>query len=158
MEVIKLNWTGKDTSLFMQQKEYIDTAIVPLISADFGRDIIQSAEQYEFIQLLVSYLEKQFKGRLIVTPPHAYLADRDMKAADAASWAKKLREADFKHIFFFTSDGFWQGREAEVGASVIWVPSVPLGYMEDNLKYSLIENQAKQVVNIITQKWQEKAL
>lgn len=153
-----MNWNGKDTALFTQQKEYIDTAIVPLVSADFGQGIIQSAEQYEFIQLLVTFIEKQFKGRLLVTPPHSYLPEQSTKETETAKWARKLQEAGFTHIFFFTSDSFWRGLEEKLGASVIWVPSVPLGDMEDGIKYSLIENQAKQIVNIIVEKWQEKAV
>ncbi len=153
-----MNWNGKDAALFTQQKEYIDTAVVPFVSVDFETAMIQSAEQYEFIQLLIAFLEKQFKGRMLVTPPHSYFSGRDSKLADAAEWAAKLQKAGFKHIFFFTSDSFWNGRDAEIGASVIWVPSIPLGAMDEGLKYSLIENQAKQIVNIIVQKWQEKAL
>ncbi|OMP65939.1 YpiF family protein [Domibacillus epiphyticus] len=149
-----MNWNGKDTALFLQQKEYIDTAIVPLIPADFGPGMIHAAEQNEFIQLLVAFLEKQFKGRLLVTPANAYLPDRAEKVADAAQWADRLKETGFKHIFFFTSDSSWRQEEENVSGSVIWIPSVPLGDMEDSMKYSLIENQAKQIVNIIVQKWQ----
>ncbi|OLN23517.1 hypothetical protein BTO30_04490 [Domibacillus antri] len=152
-----MNWNGKDTALFLQQKEYIDTAIVPVVPADFSPAMTQAAEQYEFIQLLVTFLEKQFKGRLLVTPPYAYLPDRDEKVNDAAEWAERLKAAGFKHIFFFTSGSAWRQEEEKTGASVIWVPSVPLGDMEDTVKYSLIENQAKQIVNIIVQKWQESA-
>jgi hypothetical protein len=154
-EVKKMNWNGRDTALFLQQKEYIDTAIVPVMPADFGPGMIQAAEQHEFIQLLVTFLEKQFKGRLLVTPPYAYLPDRDESVNDAAEWTGRLKKAGFKHIFLFTSDSKWKEWEKETGAAVIWVPSVPLGDMEESMKYSLIENQAKQIVNIIVRKWQE---
>ncbi|WP_046173711.1 YpiF family protein [Domibacillus indicus] len=149
-----MNWNGKETALFQQQKEYIDTAMVPLVPADFGAGMIQSAEQYEFVQLLVVFLERQFKGRVLTTPPHAYLTDSPNRLAEAKKWSEKLRGAGFKHVFFFTADSAWRDKEEELNASVIWIPSVPLGDMDDSIKYSIIENQAKQIVNIIVQKWQ----
>ncbi|MCP3763188.1 YpiF family protein [Domibacillus sp. A3M-37] len=150
-----MNWNGKDAALFQQQKGYIDTAIVPLVPADFGADMIRSAEQHEFIGLLVAFLERQFKGRVLVTPPHAYLPDAELKMEGAKQWAEKLRSSGFTHVFFFTADRVWRDMDKDLEAAVIWIPSVPLGDMEDGVKYSLIENQAKQIVNIIVGKWQE---
>lgn len=150
----RMNWNGKDAALFQQQKEYIDTAIVPLVPADFGKGMMQSAEQHEFIGLLVAFLERQFKGRVLVTPPHAYLPDGAVKKEGVKQWSEKLRSTGFKHVFFFTADRAWRDMDEELEAVVLWIPSVPLGDMEDGMKYSLIENQAKQIVNIIVGKWQ----
>ena len=153
----KVNWNGKDAALFQQQKNYIDTAIVPLVPVDFGSEMIQSAEQYEFVQMLVAFIERQFKGRVLITPPHAYLRESAEQSKEVKNWFEKLQNAGFKQVFFFTADNTWREMEIDENASVIWVPSVPLGDMDDSIKYSIIENQAKQIVNIIVRKWQESA-
>lgn len=153
----KMNWNGKDAALFQQQKEYIDTVIVPLVQADFGTGMMQSAEQYEFVQLVTVFLERQFKGRMLVAPPHTYLSRAENAAGDVKLWSEQLQEAGFKHVFYFTSDSRWRDQDQEINGSVIWVPSVPLGDMDDRVKYSIIENQSKQIVNIIVGKWQGNA-
>ncbi|PAQ16184.1 hypothetical protein CD798_02135 [Bacillaceae bacterium SAOS 7] len=151
-----MNWNGKDTELFQQQKEYIDTVIVPLVPISFEPDMKQAASQYEFIQLLTMLLEKQFKGRILLVPPVSYIKKQsgEEKVATINEWANEFDRAGFKHTFFFTSDSDWKLVEDQIEGTLIWVPSVPLEHMEDSYKYSLIEEQAKQFVNIIVQKWQ----
>lgn len=63
-----MNWNGRDTESFQQQKEYVDTALVPLIPISFESDMKETASQYEFMQLLTTLLEKQFKGRILLIP------------------------------------------------------------------------------------------
>ncbi|KKB37646.1 YpiF family protein [Bacillus thermotolerans] len=152
-----MNWNGKDVESYKQQKEYIDTAIMPLAPVSFGAEMKEAASQYEFIQLLTMLLEKQFKGRTLLLPPFSYQSKKreEDKIAALNSWSEELREAEFKHIFYFTSDSGWKLVEDKLDGTLIWVPSVPLEHMEPSYKYSLIEEQAKQFINIIAHKWQQ---
>ncbi|WP_283955948.1 DUF2487 family protein [Heyndrickxia sporothermodurans] len=36
----------------------------------------------------------------------------------------------------------------------MWLPSVPLEHMDEQYKHSIMEDQVKQLINIIVQKWQ----
>lgn len=152
-----MNWNGRDTESFQQQKEYVDTALVPLIPISFESDMKETASQYEFMQLLTTLLEKQFKGRILLIPPFTYIRQQEEQGKLAAlnRWVEEMDKTGFKHKLFFTSDSSWKLAEEEIGGSLIWVPSVPLEHMEDSYKYSLIEDQAKQFVNIIVHKWQQ---
>ncbi|WP_077247186.1 YpiF family protein [Pseudobacillus wudalianchiensis] len=156
-EVDNMNWNGKDIESFQQQKEYIDTALVPLVPISFESDMKETASQYEFIQLLTTLLEKQFKGRMLLLPPFTYIKQQEEEGKLAALnlLAEELDKAGFQHALFFTSDSSWKLAEDKINGSLIWVPSVPLEHMEDSYKYSLIEDQAKQFVNIIVHKWQQ---
>jgi len=60
-----MNWNGKDISTFIQQKEYMDTIILPLVPVTFEEGMKDAGSQYEFIQLLAMLLEKQFKAKTI---------------------------------------------------------------------------------------------
>ncbi|UZN00722.1 YpiF family protein [Lysinibacillus sp. MHQ-1] len=54
----------------MGQKDFIDTAIVPLISIDLASEKMkQSGAEVDFLMSLTSFIEQQFKGRLLVMPP-----------------------------------------------------------------------------------------
>ncbi|WP_050180717.1 YpiF family protein [Domibacillus robiginosus] len=147
-----MNWNGKDAVLVEQQKQYIDTVIIPLVPVDFGAEFKRSAEQYEFVGLLADFLERQFKGRIVVTPPYAYVPET---ADKAPLWSERAQLAGFKHVFFLTSDPAWRQSEDELQGAVIFVPPVPLGDMEESIKRSLIADQAKQLVNRVVDKWQE---
>ncbi|WP_198508480.1 YpiF family protein [Bacillus xiapuensis] len=152
-----MNWNGKDTELYQQQKEYIDTVMMPLVPVSFSGDMKEAASQFEFIQLLTELLEKQFRGRILLVPPFSYRRKQEgeEKAAALNQWADEMSDAGFRHKFFFTSDSDWKLMEEAIDGTLIWVPSVPLEHMENSYKYSLIEEQAKQFVRIIVHKWQE---
>lgn len=152
-----MNWNGKDISTFIQQKEYMDTIILPLVPVTFEEGMKDAGSQYEFIQLLAMLLEKQFKGRILLLPAFSYLKDlpAESKLEDLKRWTSEIKSAGFKHVFLLTSDSEWKLSESHIEGSLIWVPAVPLEHMDDSYKYSLIEDQAKQFVNIIVHNWQQ---
>ena len=69
------------------------------------------------------------------------------------NWEVKLKESGFSHIFYLTSDISWREQDKTEG-KLIWIPSVPLEHMEEQYKHSILEDQVKQLINIIVQQWQ----
>lgn len=62
-----------DVQQFQSQKDFIDTALVPLLSLDFEEGKMkQSSSAAEFLMSLTSFIEQQFKGRLMLIPPFSY--------------------------------------------------------------------------------------
>ncbi|MCA1054629.1 YpiF family protein [Rossellomorea aquimaris] len=153
-----MNWTVKDIEVFESEKEYIDTAVVPIIPIDFKAEIRTSAAQTEFISLLTFHLERQFKGRMIITPPFTYLMGGSGAEIDAVKkWETLLKESGVKHVFFLTSDSEWKRSEQELEDQLIWVPSIPLEHLDEQYKHSIMEDQVKQLLNVIVQKWQKNS-
>lgn len=150
-----MNWNGKDVELYLKEQQFIDTVVVPLLPISFGTEMKQAASQGEFIDLLCMHLERQFKGRMLLFPAFTYLTnlDHDQKLDMLQSWEVKLKESGFSHIFYLTSDSSWRD-QGKVKDQVIWLPSVPLEHMEEQYKHSIIEDQVKQLINIIVQQWQ----
>ncbi len=155
----KMNWNTHDIDVFEQQKEYIDTAVIPLIPTDFGSGIRTSAAQMEFITLLCFHLERQFKGRMIITPPYTYSLNTGYPGEQErlAQWGNGLKESGVKHCFFLTSDSGWKGVEELMDDGLIWVPSIPLEHLDEQYKHSIMEDQVKQLLNVIVQKWQKNS-
>ena len=59
-------------------KEYVDTAVIPLIPVSFGdENETSAASMSEFITLLSTLLERQFTGRILLLPPFTYLTEDD---------------------------------------------------------------------------------
>ena len=63
-----MNWNVKDIEVFEAEKAYIDTAVIPVDSCCIWEGYKVSAAQSEFINLLTLHLERQFKGRMMMSP------------------------------------------------------------------------------------------
>ena len=150
-----MKWNGNDIETYLKEKQLIDTAVVPLLPIAIGSEMKQAASQGEFIELLSLHLERQFKGRLLLFPAFTYLntLEDHQKMDMLQNWEVKLKESGFSHIFYLTSDISWREQDKTEG-KLIWIPSVPLEHMEEQYKHSILEDQVKQLINIIVQQWQ----
>src|SRR5579875_543180 len=151
-----MKWIPQDIETYLNVKEYVDTVVVPLYGISMDKETKQSAEAAEFITLLTTRIERQFTGRLILFPPFTYLKKDPIEKAlaDLFEWHNVLK-ADFKHIFYLTSDSDWRLKEDMLQGTLIWLPSIPLKSMNDSQKFELIDNQSQQLFSILTDKWIE---
>jgi len=144
-------FNANDVTSFMAQKEFIDTAIVPLVSIDLTSEKIkQSGAEADFLLSLTSFVEQQFKGRLLLLPPFSYstiLKNEEMPQ----QLESQLHNAGFKHVFFITCDHFWTNIGDVV--NVIWLPAIPLESMDKGVKNSILEDQLRQVIPTFSTKW-----
>lgn len=154
-----MNWNVKDIEVFEAEKAYIDTAVIPIVPVDFGEDIRVSAAQAEFINLLTFHLERQFKGRMMMTPAFTYKMSsmNNGEVPRLSEWAEELSASGVKHIFYLTADSQWKKVEDELHDRLIWVPSIPLENLDEQYKHSIMEDQVKQLLNVIVQKWQKNS-
>jgi hypothetical protein len=152
-----MKWTPQDIETYLNAKEYVDTAVIPLFSVSIGEEMKQSAAAAEFINLLTGYLERQFTGRLLLFPPFTYLNSKngDRILSDLKDWEASLVKGEIHHIFYITSDIDWRDREKELKGTLIWLPAIPLEHMNDSQKVAIIDSQVKQLLGLFTQKWHE---
>ncbi|MBK5462902.1 DUF2487 family protein [Peribacillus sp. TH16] len=95
-----MKWTAKDLDMYIQSKEYVDTVLIPLVPITFGSQIKQTGSMNEFLTILSSEIEKQMKGRILLMPTFHYLSDEEDKIDLLKRWTNKVKENNFKHIFF----------------------------------------------------------
>ena len=75
-----MNWTAKDMDTYLQQKEYIDTFIVPLLKLETDPENMKnSSSSSEFLMHLTTFIETQFKGRMMLMPPFSYTQSTDFE-------------------------------------------------------------------------------
>ena len=151
-----MKWVSQDIEMFLKEKQYVDTAVLPLLPVSFGDDIKQSVAMTEFISLLSVQLERQFRGRLIMLPGYAYLKSAGVESllSGLGEWEAELKAQGFKHIFLLTSDSMWKSLEDRLEGGLIWLPSLPLEHMDENYRNSILDDQVKQLLNLFVQKWQ----
>lgn len=153
-----MKWNPQDIDVYIQSKEFVDTAVVPLLPVTFDQEMKQASAMAEFTTLLTAQLERQFKGRLLLLPGFTYLksTEEDKLANDLASWENELLSQGFSHIFYVTSDIEWKSREKQMNGSLIWLPTVSFGEIKEHEKMAVIEDQVKQLLSLFIQKWRKK--
>ena len=146
-------WNSKDISVFMEQKEFVDTAVIPLLLIDGqATQLKQSASSAEFLMALTAFIEKQFKGRVILMPPVSYTKQSNRQQL-GNEWHEVLKEAGFKHLFFVSSDMFWSTEASDL--NVIYTPSIPLEHMDQKLRQSVLDDQLRQIIPVFAKRWSE---
>ncbi|WP_155590634.1 YpiF family protein [Lysinibacillus cavernae] len=144
-------FNANDVTSFMAQKDFIDTAIVPLVSIDLSSEKMkQSGAEVDFVMSLTSFIEQQFKGRLLVMPPFSYMTTLKNDELPQQLEAQ-LHNAGFKHVFFITCDHAWTTSGDIV--NIIWLPAIPLESMDASVKKSIMEDQLRQVIPMLSTKW-----
>ncbi|MBS4176571.1 YpiF family protein [Lederbergia citrea] len=148
-----MNWNAKDVQVYLEEREYIDTIVIPLLPVAFDDSMKRAAEQGEFTQLLSLHLERQFKGRMLVLPPYTYMEEPANIELD--KWEAKAKESGFSHVFFLTSDKRWKTVSEERKGTIFYVPSIPLEHMDEQYKQSVMEDQLKNLMSDIIRGWQQ---
>ncbi|AWM17410.1 YpiF family protein [Bacillus inaquosorum] len=145
-----MRWRITDAKDYLQAKDYIDTAVIPLINIKVGARFKITAEKGEFTQLLSDELERQLKGRVYLLPPYTYV-DRNEKTVQGL---KDLREeliSEFPHVVLLTSDENWNSEDAL--GKIIVTPSVPLEHLNDSLKRKILDERTAEILNVLLQLW-----
>lgn len=153
-----MKWVTKDIDMYLQAREYVDTAIIPLVPLSWSNDLKTTVVMGEFISIMANEIERQFKGRLVLFPPFTYrkLDSIDLHFERLSLWAAELTENGMKHIFYLTSDSDWKQVESQMGQTLVWLPTIPLEHVDEQYKRSLINDQMNQLMPIFINEWKEK--
>ncbi|MBY0122599.1 YpiF family protein [Bacillus sp. S/N-304-OC-R1] len=151
-----MKWIPQDIDMFLQSKEYVDTAVLPLLPVSLSGEMKQTASMCDFISLLSVQLERQFRGRILMLPGYSYLKSSamDKLQEDVKIWETELLCNEFKHVFYVTSDSSWKAVESCLKGKLIWLPSLPLENMDERNRNIILEDQVKQLMNLFMQSWQ----
>ncbi|MGG0642755.1 DUF2487 family protein [Sporosarcina gallistercoris] len=148
-----MNWNASDMNLFLQQKDYIDTLVVPLLKVETLEEKMKaSASSTDFLMNLVDYIELQFKGRIMVSPPFAYSPSMELQQFGEVL-AGDFSKSSFKHVFYVTTDSDWT--TINIQGKVLWLPYIPIEHMDDRLKQSILEDQLKQLLPQLMEEWRK---
>lgn len=151
-----MKWMTKDVDMFLKERDYVDTALIPMIPLNFKENVKSAAAMAEYISALAGEMERQFKGRLMLLPPFAYLQSTDVQdyKNEVVKWTGHLREQGFSYIFLMTSDSEWRKVEEELKSTLLWLPALPLESLDDEYKRQVVQEQVKQLIPLFIEKWQ----
>ncbi|WP_110927623.1 YpiF family protein [Bacillus massiliglaciei] len=148
-----MRWISKELDQYLQAKEYVDTALLPLLPISFGPEMRQSGIVHEYISFVSLELEKQFKGRVLLIPPFHYLQADSGKSKTLKLLRKELEEQGIKHVYYLTADSVWKGVEETLDGELIWIPAFSLNGMEALQIKGVIGEQVRQISELFSMKW-----
>lgn len=151
-----MKWTAKDLDMYMQSKEYVDTVLIPLVPLSFKGQMKQTGSMNEFLTILSLEIEKQMKGRILLLPTFHYLSDEMDKVERLKRWANEVKENNFEHVFFLTSDFEWKKEERELENNLVWIPAIPLEGLEIEQAREMINQQVPQILDIFSYNWKNE--
>lgn len=151
-----MKWTAKDLDMYMQSKEYVDTVLIPLVPLSFKGQMKQTGSMNEFLTILSLEIEKQMKGRILLLPTFHYLSDELDKVERLKRWANEVKENNFEHVFFLTSDFEWKKEERELENNLVWIPAIPLEGLEIEQAREMINQQVLQILDIFSYNWKNE--
>ncbi|MFJ7363785.1 YpiF family protein [Peribacillus frigoritolerans] len=151
-----MKWTAKDLDMYMQSKEYVDTVLIPLVPLSFKGQMKQTGSMNEFLTILSLEIEKQMKGRILLLPTFHYLSDEMDKVERLNRWANEVKENNFDHVFFLTSDFEWKKEERELKNNLVWIPAIPLEGLEIEQAREMINQQVLQILDIFSYNWKNE--
>ncbi|HWO95118.1 MAG TPA: YpiF family protein [Bacillus sp. (in: firmicutes)] len=151
-----MKWMTKDVDMFLKEKDYVDTALIPMIPFNFKENTKSAAAMAEYTSSLTGEMERQFKGRLMLLSPFTYLQSTDIQdyKSEVVKWTGHLREQGFKHVFLMTSDSEWRKVEEELQSTLLWLPALPLENLDEEYKRQIVQEQVKQLIPLFIEKWQ----
>ncbi|MGE7587625.1 YpiF family protein [Peribacillus sp. NPDC101480] len=151
-----MKWTAKDLDMYLQSKEYVDTVLIPLVPLSFRGQMKQTGSMNEFLTILSLEIEKQMKGRILLLPTFHYLSGELDKVERLKRWANEVKENNFEHVFFLTSDFEWKKEERELENNLVWIPAIPLEGLEIEQAREMINQQVLQILDIFSYNWKNE--
>jgi Protein of unknown function (DUF2487) len=150
-----MDWNEKDIGIALGAKEYVDTAIIPLVPVTWGEEAKVAVKSGEFISTFSRAMEHKYKGRILLLPPFTYLLHEDASSKEERlkAWEQVLKKEDIKHVFYLTSDHLNKEMDKNLEGSVIWIPALPLATMDDKMKQELLNAQINEVMTLLMKEW-----
>jgi len=141
---------------YLEQKEYIDTVLIPLIPISWKSDLIPSVREGEFIRTILQETERQLQGRVVLIPPFTYLKEetQEAKLERIQKWESEIKRDNVKYVFFVTSDVEWKKAEDQLNG-LIWSAPIPLEHMDERYRKDFIDENVGLIMKQVTEMWRK---
>ncbi|MET3682329.1 hypothetical protein ABID56_000408 [Alkalibacillus flavidus] len=154
-----MKWIYNDIDQYVQAKEYIDTAVMALVPFAFDDDesLKKYAFQSEAMYILMSQIEKQYKGRVLLLPVYHYPKQNTLESETERlnNMIDQMHEQQpFQHTLLFTFDNKWRKQQRHLNAELIWLPAPTEGDLNQVETQQILQSQANELQTLIQDQWQ----
>ncbi|GAA0481028.1 YpiF family protein [Salinibacillus aidingensis] len=155
-----MKWKKQDIQQYVKSKEYIDTAIIPLVPFSLDRsdeELASLTYQNEVMELFSDRLEKEYKGRVFRLPSYTYIKSSTLEQETERLnlFYEEISKQPFKYVFWLTFDSRWKKYEKGLEGHLLWVPVMKEGDLNNEETQKLLLDQLEQVTDLIKSYWSE---
>ncbi|MRG86392.1 DUF2487 family protein [Salinibacillus xinjiangensis] len=155
-----MKWKRQDMQQYLKSKEYIDTAIVPLLPFSMegnDEDLLSLTYQHEVMDVFTERLEKEYKGRIFRFPTYSYLATSKIEdeVERLNGYYEQLKTQPFQFVFYLTFDAKWKKHEKNLEGQLLWLPILKDGDIHQEETKKVILDQNEQITDLIRAYWSE---
>ncbi|MEC5422472.1 YpiF family protein [Virgibacillus sp. C22-A2] len=152
-----MKWKRADIQQYIQAKEYIDTALIPLVPFQLSNetDLEKNTFQSEVLSVFSNEIEKELTGRVLLTPTYNYIksTSKELETERINGWAEDIQKQPFKFVFFVTFDSTWKKNERELNGNLLWLPGIQSGDLQTKEMHAVIRDQVTQISELIRSYW-----
>lgn len=117
-----MKWDLGDVKRYLQHRQYVDTALIPVIKVSVGTDVEKSVRRAAWISGLANQLEEQLAGRILLLPPLTYTASHTKEELSLfLSKAGEEVNREIGRIVFLTAEPDWGEEKLELKHRLIQV-------------------------------------
>lgn len=155
-----MQWKLEDIRMYTQAKEYVDTIMIPMLPATLqvkDEQLATMTIQSEMLSVFMNEIEKQFKGRILLSPSYTYSpnANVDCEIDRLNRWIEEAEAQGIEHVLLFTTDPKWKKKERKLNGSLVWIPAGDMDSIQSEEAQVFIQSQINQIIELITAYWQE---
>lgn len=152
-----MKWELSSADHFLQHKEYIDTAIIPLVRVSLADDYKESVQLATWVTGVAHALEEQLTGRVLLLPVHTYYEryDEEELIKHLSSVQFYLQGHQFKYIVFLLLADEQIERALKERLSFISIPYPEESEGTLHVSKALMEKVSIHLANELINLWQK---
>gem|GEM_PF-6060729 len=111
-----MKWDLQTIDRYLEAKEYIDTAVIPISSIDLGENCKEGLTQLQTLLQTTQLVEEQLQGRVMLFPLYTDVgqADQNIRYQLLQTYTEELKQNGFPHVLWV---GFSRDKLLWAGAS-----------------------------------------
>lgn len=147
-----MKWNEHDIEIYLKAKEYVDTAIIPLIKIDLEESPLRSIKRCQILLNVMDEVERHVKGRVLEMPPFTYVV-KEEKIKRLIAWEEQVINSGFDYVFYVTFDPYWEKFEDELQHPLICLRGLDINNFHHINFTKMIQNFADEILTFIKNKW-----
>lgn len=148
-----MKWELASINRYIEAKEYIDTALIPLIQVKLKDDLKLALADSSWVLGVAGSIEEQLTGRVMLFPQASYTGHEEEEhlIANLNTYAIHIEQCGFKNVIFLTHNNSWEAKAEQFIAKILPVPRET----PDSLDFSVgeINDYAQKIVPRIIGFW-----
>jgi hypothetical protein len=139
---------------YIDAKEYIDTAILPVIRLDLSESMKNSLQQSTALLTLLTYIEEQLQGRVMLLPMLTYIEkDSGMLSIQITEYTDYIKKHGFEHVVIASFEEIYENKIISFSAEQLILSK----YVDEisELNEGAIRQKGEDMLSVFMNLWQK---